>query len=435
VRNTFPNRPTYVRWRIFALLFAFGFNAFVQQKTLTVTAVRMMPELGLSQVQIGWLETAFVLAYTAFQIPASILGQRFGARRTFVVIGLIAVVAVIATPASPVFFNHGGIFIALVVAQVLLGMAQAGIFPMSAGVCESWFPPRRWGFVLGMQTMGVQLGAAATPPLIASLMVFAGWQQAVYWTALPAVLLIVWWAFSARNAPSDHPSVSPAELTYIGPRSAATVPSRIDRGQLIRVISNRNVLLLSLSYMCMNYVFYLLANWVFLYLIQARGFSVLQSGWLASVPPLAAAIGAGTGGVLAGITSQRFSTLWGFRVVPLISLPIAALLLVITAFAANPYWAVAALAACYASIELNEAAYWGCAMTVGLGNTMAVGGVLNTGGNLGGIVGIPVVAYLSSHHMWRAGFLIGACLGVASALAWFGIDATKPVRPISRSQA
>jgi sugar phosphate permease len=51
-----------VRWRIFAFLFAFAFIAYFQQKGLTVAAERIMPDLGISQVQVGWLEWAFVLS-------------------------------------------------------------------------------------------------------------------------------------------------------------------------------------------------------------------------------------------------------------------------------------------------------------------------------------------------------------------------------------
>jgi predicted MFS family arabinose efflux permease len=50
---------------------------------------------------------------------------------------------------------------------------------------------------------------------------------------------------------------------------------------------------------------------------------------------------------------------------------------------------------------------------------------MNTGGNLGGIVGIPIVAYLSGEHAWHAAFLIGAVCAVASAAAWLAIDARK----------
>jgi hypothetical protein len=90
--------------------------------------------------------------------------------------------------------------------------------------------------------------------------------------------------------------------------------------------------------------------------------------------------------------------------------------------AANAYLAVAALAVCYGCVELTEGSYWGAGMTVGRGDTMAVCGFMNTGGNLGGIIGIPIVAYLSGQHLWTAAFLVGVGFAVVAAAAWLGID-------------
>ena len=90
-----------VRWRMFALLFSFGCVSYLQRKSVTVAAVRMMPELHLTQMQIGWLEWAFILGYSSFQLPGGILGQRLGARRTFVLISLVAFLATILTPLAP----------------------------------------------------------------------------------------------------------------------------------------------------------------------------------------------------------------------------------------------------------------------------------------------------------------------------------------------
>jgi MFS family permease len=175
----------------------------------------------------------------------------------------------------------------------------------------------------------------------------------------------------------------------------------------------------------------LLSNWVFLYLVQERKFSVLESGWLASTPPLAAALGAGAGGLITGALCLRVGNRWGYRLVPLFSMPIAGALLLVSVSAANPYLAVVGLACCFAAVELNEGAFWGAAMTVGRGETMAVSGVMNTGGNLGGIIGIPIIGYLSGEHMWRAAFVIGAGFALASAIAWLGIEVEQPVDAVT----
>jgi ACS family glucarate transporter-like MFS transporter len=416
-----------IRWRIFSFLFFFGFIAYVQQRSITIAAERIMPDLHVSQFQIGLLEQAFVIGYAAFQLPGGLLGQAIGARRTFILIGLLAFLAMAATAAAPAVFAGQTVFIALLAAQLLLGTSQAAIFPVSAGVFADWFPPSRWAFVQGLQTMGLQLGAAATPPVVAALMLRLGWQQAMFWISAPALAGIAAWARYARNTPREHSGVSAAELAEIGPRPVDEAAGRPGRGRVLAVLADRNVLLLFGSYLCMNYVFYLLANWVFLYLIQERHFSVLESGFLATAPPLAAAFGAGIGGVLTSALCAGIGNRWGYRLVPLIALPTAGVSLLVAVHAGSPYAAVAALAACYGAVELTEAAYWGTAMTVGGSDTMTVSGIMNTGGNLGGILGIPIVAYLSGHHAWNTAFLVGVGFALASASAWFLIDPNRRV--------
>jgi MFS transporter, ACS family, glucarate transporter len=416
-----------IRWRIFSLLFGFGFLAYFQQKSITIVAAQMMPDLHLSQFQISLIEWGFVLGYGLFQLPGGVFGQRLGARRTLVIIGLAAFLATIGMPLAPYMLTGVGLFAALLAAQLLLGCSQAAIFPVSAGVFEVWFPPRHWTSVQGLQTMGLALGAALTGPLLASLMATMGWQRALLWVSLPAIGLIAVWAWYGRNTPREHPSVSTQELEEIGSQEVAPVDSKIDFRQLLKILENRNVLLLAVSYLCMNYSFYLLSNWVFLYLVQDRHFSLLESGWLSMAPPLAAAAGAGAGGVITGYLCRRHGNRWGYRLVPLIAMPIAGALLLISVHAANPYFALAGLAACFAAVELNEGAYWGAAMTIGRGDAMAVSGVMNTGGNLGGIIGIPIVGYLSGEHLWHAAFVLGAVFSCLCAAAWFWIEVEQPV--------
>jgi ACS family glucarate transporter-like MFS transporter len=184
-------------------------------------------------------------------------------------------------------------------------------------------------------------------------------------------------------------------------------------------------LALTVSYLCMNYVYYLLGNWCFLYLVQERHFTVLESGWLASTPPLAAALGAGIGGQLGSVFSTRFGTRRGLRIVPLVSLPAAGMLLLIAVHAANAYLAVAALALSFACVEFNEGPYWAAVMHIARGDTMSASGLLNMGGVVGGLVATPIVAYLSGHHAWSAAFVIGALFAFVGAAAWLLVDPSK----------
>jgi len=421
-----------VRWKIFAFLFGFGFIAYFQQRSFTVAAYQMMPQLGFSQMQIGYLETALLIGYTALQFPGGVIGQRLGARRMFVIIGLIALACTLVTPLAPLLVGGSALIVLLAISQGLLGAAQGPIFPLSTGVFETWFAPARWPLVQGLQTMGLQLGAALTPPLIAALMSGFGWQRALFWTALPPLVLILAWAWYGRDTPREHPSVSAAELAELGEHATASVDYAISWQRLGELLRNRDVLALTFSYMCMNYVFYLLANWCFLYLVQERHFTVLEGGWLASTPPLAAAIGSGLGGKLACALGERHGVRNGLRIIPLVSLPAAAALQFLAVDAANAYVAVTALALCFAAVEMNEGPYWAAIMHVGQADSMSVSGLLNTGGNAGGLIATPVVAYFSGHHAWTAAFVVGAAFSIVSAASWLLIDPTRG-QPLERS--
>ena len=320
-----------IRWRIFSFLFGFGFLAYVQQKTITVAAERMMPELGLSQLQIGWLEQAFVLGYAIFQMPGGVFGQRVGARRTFVIIGLTAFLATIATPLAPELFAGPALFVALLGAQLLLGCSQGAIFPVSAGVFEAWFPPNRWCLRAGFADHGSAAGrrAHAAAHRLADGHLGLAARTGVGERAgarTDRLVGLVWPQYAARtsrgvrrrNSRNRHHHPRPGEPGWTR-RSACD--------SCCGLLRDRNVLLLGISYMCMNYTFYLLSNWVFLYLVQERKFSLLESGWLATAPPLAAALGAGIGRCGDQPVCRRFGNRWGFRLMPLLALPASAALL------------------------------------------------------------------------------------------------------------
>jgi ACS family glucarate transporter-like MFS transporter len=385
-----------------------------------------MPDLHFSQVQIGWLESAFVLGYALFQFPGGVLGQRLGARRLFTIIGAVAFLATVLTPLAPALLQGTVLLTAMIALQFIMGLAQGPIFPVSTGVMESWFPPQRWAVIQGLQSSGLQLAAAATAPLVAYLMTTIGWQQALLWPALPAAAVVALWAWYARNTPPEHRSVSAAEIAELEHRTEEA-QSPITRARLARILTDRSVLLLTVSYICMNYVFYLISNWCFLYLVQERHFNVLESGLLSMLPPLGAAAGAGIGGALVAWACRRFGLRWGYRAVPLFALPAAGLLLVLVVNLSNAYLALAMLTLAYLAVELTEAAYWGGTMVVARADCMSASGVLNTGGNIGGLIGIPIVAYLSGGGHWSAAFTLGALFALIGAMLWFGIDADRPI--------
>lgn len=424
-------RTGSVRWRIFWLLLVLTIAVFVQRTSVSVAGARMMPDLGLSQVQLGWLETAFLASYAFLQFPGALAGEKIGSRRMIALCGLLGVGACLAMPIAPAFLAGAPLFLVLLAAQFTLGVSQAPFFAMLTGTLERWFPARDWALTQGLSSAGIGLGSALTPPLIASLMVIAGWRVALILAALPVVVLVVWWWWDARDEPRLHPAMTPAELAAIGPRPVEGPPRIVDG---LRLMADRNVVLLTLAYLAMNVAFYLISFWSFLYLVQARKFTLLAGGLAAAAPPIAGAVGAALGGVAVGACMARFGPVRGLRIVPLLSLPVAGALLWAAVRVDQAWLALVALTLAFGALELNEAAFWTAAMVIGRRQSAAAGGVLNTGGNLGGILATPVVAWLSSHGGWTLSFEAGAVCAVASGLAWFAIapGAAAPERALNR---
>ena len=147
-------KPMLVRWTVFLFLCGFAMLSYVQRTSIGVAAQNIMPELHLSQMQIGWLNAAFATCYAIAQLPGGVLGQRFGARITYTVVGLVGLIATIATPLAPVLLAGTALFLALLAAQGLLGLSQGPVFPMVAAVSQTWFPQRQWAVTNGLISLG-----------------------------------------------------------------------------------------------------------------------------------------------------------------------------------------------------------------------------------------------------------------------------------------
>jgi ACS family glucarate transporter-like MFS transporter len=415
-----------VRWTIFLFMCAFAMMAYLQRTSLGVAAQNIMPDLHLSQLQIGWLNAAFATCYALAQLPGGIVGQQYGARLTLAMVGLFGLIATLATPLVPMVLSGTALFVALLAVQSLLGLSQGPVFPMVAAVLQSWFPQRQWAVTNGMNSLGANIGGAMTPPLVVILTLHFGWQGALLWIALPAALLTAAWAWYGRNSPQDHPRVKPEELAELDAGDLQKPPP-MTLARLRRIVGQRDVQLVAFSYFCLNYVFYLLGTWSFLYLVQERNFTGLESGFAGMLPWIGAGIGAGIGGYLSDDLAQKIGYRWGYRLVPLVSLPLAGLLLLVVVSVSTPYVAVFALMATFFMIELNEGAYWATTMRVARADTGAATGVLNTGGNIAGIVSAPIVGALSGAGHWPVAFMLGTAFALLGAACWLVLDPDRRV--------
>ena len=387
-----------------------------------------MQDLGLDQVTLGWLLTVFLAGYTAFQIPGGVLGEYWGPRRTLIWMGVASLLATVATAITPHLASGTAVLAILIAARLLLGAAQGGLFPVATGAIKNWFPARNWGFAQGFLITGAWLGSAITPPIVSAFVLHFGWRQALAAVCIPSCCC---WLVADMT-----PVTVPRSIRPWAPRSSRTWPktpaSPDERVSLARIVqrarrspgapaSPRPTFL-------MNYVFYLVTFWSFLYLRQERHMTTLESGWLASLPFLTAAVASAAGGQLSDSLILRFGARWGTRILPLIALPCAGLFLWLTGAASTTILAVAALCLSFGWCELIEGPYWSATMRLAPDDSMAATAVLNTGGNLGGVVATPAIAALSAQHQWQAIFALGAATSLGAAVLWFWVDVARSQR-------
>ncbi len=404
------------RWAILASLFGFSFFGYVERTSIGVAADRMMPELGISQVQIGWMFTAFLVAYTLLQVPTGVLGQRLGPHRMLVISSVLTLLSTLAIIGAPAFLTGGALVFAFVAARALLGVGQAPVYPVSSGAIDVWFPKEQWCLAQALLNVGLDLGAAATPPAIAYVMGVADWKLALLLTSAPLLALTLYWQWFGRDAPAGD---AQAPASAAGP---APVAEPVNLRRIAHLMRSRDLIALTLSYLAMEYIFYLLTFWCFLYFVQERHFTAMDSGWLAAFPFVAAAIGSGFGGVANEALARRFGRRWGDRLIPLVALPVAGIALMVAVGIASALGAEVALCVAFAAIESTEGPYWSAAMRVAGADAMAATGLLNAGGNVGGIIGTPLVAALSAQGHWTEAFLTGTACAVAAAALWLMVD-------------
>jgi ACS family glucarate transporter-like MFS transporter len=417
-------RPVRIRWWIFAFTVAFPMLSYIQRLGVQDLAATVMPALHLSQLQIGWIATAFTTAYAIAQIPGGIFCQRVGARLALVVVGILGFIATLAFPLASMVFAGTTLFAALLLAQALLGFSQGPLFSAALAVVESWVPARRWAMAGGLQAAGMNFGGAVTPLLVAVLSSSFGWKGALLWIALPVAILTAAWGWYGRDTPREHPAVTPDELAELGSGAAEiTQPPTLRR--LLKLISDRNVLLLTLSYLCMNYLYYLLSFWAYLYLLQVRHFSGIEGGLAGAVPWIGAGLGAAVGGFISDALAKRVGVRWGYRFVPLLALPLAGLMLLVTLWVATPYVAVAALTVTFFMVEITEGAFGAAIMRVARADIATAWGIENTGGNVGGMITQPLVGFLTNGGIWGGAFVTGTVFALVGAGLWFFIDSER----------
>ena len=415
-------RAVPVRYRILAVIFVLSFVNYFLRNNLSVALPSIREEFGFDSTQLGWILGSFNLAYATLQIPGGLFGQWLGPRRALAIIAVSWGILTFLTGFAPALMtaSAAGAMVALIVSRFLLGVTNAPVYPVVAASIANWFPPGSWAFPNSVSSVGLTLGQAAIGPVVALLIVELGWRESFYVLAPLGLLAGAWWYWYARDTPVEHAAVTPEELALIARDRPPVVAADEARGRLRKVMLQRDVLLLAAAYFCMNYVFYMFSQWLFIYLVEERKFSLLESGLLYALPFATGAILAAAGGLTCDYLCRRIGPRWGCRLPAMVGLVLVAVFLLAGAHAVNPYAAVLMLSLCFGFTQFTEGAHWSATTYAAGPYTATATGVLNTGGNAPGLLA-PVIGMMLGHFGWFPTLASGSAFAIVGALLWLFI--------------
>jgi ACS family glucarate transporter-like MFS transporter len=421
LKETMPTiRPTNVRWRVLSILVLASFISYALRYNLSTAAPVMMADLGLTEIQWGWVLAAFLTGYALFQLPGGILGDRLGPRRVLATIAVLwaLLTAVTAFVPGTDFASTGVIMASLMLLRFLVGVVHAPVYPATNPVVVNWFPIGGWALPLGLTSTGLNLGVAASAPILAWSIVEFGWRVSfLFLSPLGLILAALWWWY-ARDHPEQHRAVNAKEIELIqaGRTSGLQVGDHPEPIHWLRLLKNRDVVWLTVSYFCVQYTFYVVFSWFFYFLVEVRQFSMTDASFVTSAQWMAGGAGAAIGGWVCDRLCRRIGLRWGCRLPLVIGGTVSAICLVGGIFHPSPAVAIGLLVACFFFNQAMEAPYWTISMAIGGKHSGAVGGAMNTGGNTIGIFNALLVPWAALTFGWT--FAISSAAIFSLIAAW-----------------
>ena len=424
-------RPTSrVRWFLVFWLFVLSAVAYLDRVNLSVASAKIAEEFAVSNVQLGFVFSAFLLGYALFQTPAGWLADRFGPRR--VLTGGVVWWGVFSALTAIITHRISNVVLALLLLRFLLGAGEAIIYPASNQFVARWIPRNERGKANGFIFAGVGIGAGVTPPFISFLMLHYGWRSSFLVSALIGFAAGSVWFIAARDTPEAHPSVSSGELTLI--QNGVVNDGTPEHGGLLlwsRILSSRNVWLLSLAYFCYGYVAWIFFSWFYLYLARVRGLDLKASALYATLPFLAMAVCSPLGGGISDALVKRFGPRLGRCSVAVLGFLLTAIFIILGSAAHDTRVASFVLAGGAGSLYLSQSAFWAVSADLGGRSSGSLSGFMNMANQIGGMITVSLTPFLADSFGWSAGFSVAAVAACLGAIAWLFVNPGLSLSPLS----
>lgn len=379
---------------------------YVDRGAIAIAAPQLKPELGLNATGFGVAVSAFFWVYVPLQFFVGWACDRWCVYRL-----LAAGIALWA--ASTMAMGLVGGLASLVILRMMLGLGESITFPGASKVIARHVAPDNRGMANSVVAAGIALGPVVGTFAGGLLVASYGWRTMFLIFGAITLLWVVPWLMSARRLPN-----------FSVPRAESPVP-------IARVAATREVWAMGIGHFGATYPLYFVIIWLPLYLVQSRGFSIVQMTYLATLGFAAQAASALLQGWLSDRWTRSGRSEPRFRRASMVIGNVVMAIAILALIGARTPAAIGGLLMLFGAATATGGLNLYAIAQIFAGPRAAGSfiGIQNGVGNIPGIVG-PIITGLIIDWtgLYDNAFLVTAAVCVASALWW--LLAVPAIRPI-----
>ncbi|MFH0990243.1 MAG: MFS transporter [bacterium] len=214
------------RWAVCALLFFATTINYVDRQVLGLLAPVLQVEIGWTEIEYGYIVTAFTAAYAIGLLFVGRYIDKIGTKIGFSLSVIFWSFAAMSHALASSVFGFG-------LARFALGLGESGNFPAAIKTTAEWFPKKERALATGLFNSGANIGALLVPIVVPWLTVTWGWQEAFIFTGLLGFVWLIFWLW-LYEVPEKHKKVTREEIAFIRSDPSETTSEKIPWASLLR---------------------------------------------------------------------------------------------------------------------------------------------------------------------------------------------------------
>lgn len=412
-------RPTRARYFVMVMIFVCVVITYLDRSNISIAAPAMAGELRIDTVHMGWILSAFGWTYALCQIPGGWLADRIAPRF------LYPAILILWSLATAMLSMVAGI-LSLIFLRLLIGALEAPSYMVNNQVVTSWFPDRERAGAIGFYVSGQFVGLAFLTPVLLWLEASHGWRTVFYTTGFAGCLWGIIWLLVYRT-PRKWRGSNQAELDLIEAGGALLDLDRLHHRkgretltsrELLTVFKYRKLWGVYIGQFAVTSCQWFFLTWFPTYLIEFRHLSFVKTGYLASVPFLAAFLGAFCSGFLSDWILRAGYDLGAARKTPIIFGLLLSSSIVGANFVGAPELVIAFMALAFFGNGMASIG-WSLVSSVAPPRLIGLtGGAFNFISNISGITTPLIIGYLAKGGNFAPGLTYIACVAVIGAMVY-----------------